>query len=246
MLAHVIWGEQSPFRIFLLTLYARHEVVFFRLTYRLMNTRIINNSLVKWLFYVLLVYQVAQWGITGTPVCPEDIEQFIESIGPTRIAVGPCRCRTANRACDHALETDIVIRTGFGIWRDLFNKEYREINASETVGILKKSHEQGMAQIAFKHMDIGTNENYFVICNCCADGCMPLLALQFYGPDKYPFHKGNRRAFLQSAACTGCGTCVDYCVFSARSVMGGKARIGECFGCGLCASHCPSGASRMV
>jgi heterodisulfide reductase subunit A-like polyferredoxin len=75
---------------------------------------------------------------------------------------------------------------------------------------------------------------------------MPLLALQFYGPDKYPFHKGNRRAFLQSAACTGCGTCVDYCVFSARSVMGGEARIGECFGCGLCASHCPSGASRMV
>ena len=52
LLAHVIWGEQSPFRIFLLTLYARHEVVFFRLTYRLMNTRIINNSLVKWLLAI--------------------------------------------------------------------------------------------------------------------------------------------------------------------------------------------------
>lgn len=49
MFAHVIWGEQSPFMIFLLMLYARHDIVFFRLICRLMNTRIINNSLVKWL-----------------------------------------------------------------------------------------------------------------------------------------------------------------------------------------------------
>ena len=246
MLAHVITGETSPVRLGVLKFYAKHEVTVLKVLYWLLNSRIIQNRLVGELVYWTLVVPTAKWAITGTPVAPPDIESFIRSLQPSRIAVGPCRCRLAHGACDHTLETDIVIKQGFGIWTDLFPEDYREISTDEAIELCRQLHGQGLSQITYRFLDIGTNENYFVICNCCKDGCMPLLSLDFYGPDRYPFHRGTRRSAVDETKCLGCSTCMEVCPFGARKIVEGKAVVGDCFGCGLCTSHCPNGASILI
>jgi ferredoxin len=49
---------------------------------------------------------------------------------------------------------------------------------------------------------------------------------------------------VDSAKCTGCGTCVDVCPSSAISMVDGVAVINpdDCVECGSCASECPSEA----
>ena len=243
---HVISGETSPLRLGVLKFYAKREVRLLGLLYRIMQTRAIDNRFVRELLYWTLVVPMARWAVTGTPIAPQDLEEFIASLEPGVFAVGPCRCRLAHHACDHPLETDIVIKQGVGIWRELFADDYREISGVEALELCRGYHEQGLAQITYRFMDIGANENNFVICNCCKDGCMPLLALDLYGPERYPFHRGLRRAMVDNALCEGCGTCVEACPFGARKVVGQVSVIDECFGCGLCASLCPEGASTMA
>ena len=44
-------------------------------------------------------------------------------------------------------------------------------------------------------------------------------------------------------ACTGCGTCVETCIFEAISIKDGKAvHSAQCRGCGRCERYCPNGA----
>jgi ferredoxin len=237
-------GETSPIRLGILKFYAKREVKLLALLYRLLNSRLIGNRLIRELVYWILVVPTARWAVTGTPVAPQDLEEFVTSLSPGRIAIGPCRCRLAHGACDHPLETDIVIKQGFGIWSDLFPRDYREITAAEAVELCRGYHEKGLAQITYKFMDVGSNDNYFVVCNCCKDGCLPLLALDFYGPDKYPFHRGTRRAAVDSTKCRGCGTCIEVCPFGARELSGGVSVITECFGCGLCGRAHPTSSRK--
>jgi UDP-glucose 4-epimerase len=44
----------------------------------------------------------------------------------------------------------------------------------------------------------------------------------------------------------GCGTCLEYCVFDAISIVQGKAvHDSTCRGCGRCATRCPENAVRI-
>ena len=47
--------------------------------------------------------------------------------------------------------------------------------------------------------------------------------------------------------CEGCGTCVDYCQFSALSVVDGQVWIDResCYGCGVCVDQCPQEAMEL-
>ncbi|MHB8895585.1 MAG: 4Fe-4S dicluster domain-containing protein [Candidatus Geothermincolia bacterium] len=245
MLAHVVAGEQSQPRLWLLKLYARREVGLLRIFHRLLQSRIMRSRLAATVIYWTLAYPSARWGIVGTPVSPGELSEFFESA--SRVAVGPCRCRLAHGACGHPIETDIVVRTGFPVWTGLFPEDYREITAAAAIDICTDSHGRGMAQIAYAHLDAGDGGSYFVMCNCCSDGCLPLLAMRFYGGARYPMHRGKLRAFVEDGRCQGCGKCVDACVFGARSLKAdGLAAVNGCYGCGLCVTFCPSGASALV
>ena len=245
MLGHVIAYENSAVRLWLLRLYARHEVFILSVMYRIVKSPVMRRSLARQALFYTLAYPSARWGITGTPRAPAELESFFE--GASRIAVGPCRCRTAHGACEHPLRTDIVVRTGFGVWRDVFDTDFEEITAAEALEICTDCHQQGMAQISYAHLDLGTGGSTFVMCNCCGDGCLPLLARSHYGEERYPFHKGIMRTYVETDRCGGCGECVSYCVFGARAIgPDSKARVEGCHGCGLCVSHCPSGAASYV
>jgi NAD-dependent dihydropyrimidine dehydrogenase PreA subunit len=49
---------------------------------------------------------------------------------------------------------------------------------------------------------------------------------------------------INSAKCTGCGTCLEFCPQGAISLRDGKAEINQrnCIECGMCLQVCPAGA----
>jgi electron transport complex protein RnfB len=53
---------------------------------------------------------------------------------------------------------------------------------------------------------------------------------------------------LDSAACAGCGTCVERCQMEALRLEQEKAALdpSRCIGCGLCISTCPTDSLTLV
>ncbi len=187
------------------------------------------------------------FGYAGDTARPVPIPQMLELIdgldGP--IAVGPCRCRTAHGACDHPLETDIVIRTGVDAWTRAFPHEYRLIDKEEAKGIVAACGELGMWPMVFVHCPV-SERNEYVICNCCVCGCVPYMLNRELGQRCYPLLSGDYVAETDPTACCGHGACVDACPFGVRALVDGQAQLVEaCFGCGVCVAACPEGAITM-
>jgi MinD superfamily P-loop ATPase len=83
----------------------------------------------------------------------------------------------------------------------------------------------------------------YALCNCCLDGCLPLMNRQAYR--NYRFIRGTQVAQVDADRCTACGTCAEVCTFGAREADG-SLDVRHCYSCGLCADACPAGAVTMV
>lgn len=248
-LTSLISAEYSPFRLFLLRLFAKYiEVPLLHLSYLACrgNLDFLSKfSLTRWLLIYPIAYPFGHWSDTGKPVPEEELEKMIASLeGP--IAVGPCRCRIGHRNCPHPIETDIVIRTGTSVWLESFPDEYRGIEKEEAKRIIRDCASQGLFHMVFMHCLIGDAVNEYVICNCCTDGCVPYILNRTLGQKIYPLIKGEWKACVNVDECKVCGECVRVCPFGARAFINNKPEVLDCFGCGLCARACPSGASKMV
>lgn len=248
LLGHIITGEYGPVRLFFMKVFARYiEVPLLHLSYMACVGRLrflSRFSLTRLLIVYPIAYPFGHWGDTGRPVPVDELLKMVDEL-PGKIAVGPCRCRIGHKACDHPLETDIVIRTGADVWLEAFPHKYRVIDKEETKGIIGDCAERGMFHVVFMHCLVGGAVNEYVICNCCTDGCVPYILNRRLGQTIFPLEKGERRATVKTEECERCGTCVRVCPFSARRLDHGVPRVLECYGCGLCASNCPSGATRM-
>jgi ferredoxin len=272
-LVHAITGEHSRLRRWTLYVFARYlEMPLLRWGYELLRGRY-RRAGANWLVRGILRWAVAApfgyAGDTARPVPATEVGRFIDALEGA-LAVGPCRCRTAARACDHPVETDIVIRTGVEAWTQAFPGEYRLIGKEEAKGIVAQCAELGMWPMVFVHCPVhehggetapshlpslpeatggvgsqGSNE--YVICNCCTCGCVPFILNRELGQRAYPLLRGEFVAETDLARCAGHGACVEACPFEVRAVEDGKARLVEtCFGCGVCVAACPERAIAMV
>ncbi len=245
--AHLVAGEHSPARLFLLRVFARWvEVPLLRLTYEACVGRLRFLTAVPALKGLLawgVAYPFSRWGDTGRPVPHSRLTEYLEGL-EGEIAVGPCRCRIGHRACGHPLETDIVIRTGTRVWLKSFPRDYRLISREEARGIVDECARLGLFHMVFLHCMLGGAVNEYVICNCCTDGCVPYIAHRTFGQERFRLVKGEWRAVVDADRCSGCGRCVELCPFEARRVVGGVSRVGDCYGCGLCEA-CERGATSM-
>jgi Pyruvate/2-oxoacid:ferredoxin oxidoreductase delta subunit len=81
------------------------------------------------------------------------------------------------------------------------------------------------------------------ICNCCKD-CCDTLGLWRSGTLPL-INSTYHLSMIDPEACTGCGTCVDWCPTDAITLNAeGLAERGEdaCLGCGVCSRFCPEEA----
>jgi Pyruvate/2-oxoacid:ferredoxin oxidoreductase delta subunit len=247
-LVHVITGENSRLRRWGLYLFARYlEMPLLYFGYHLLRgryRRLGANRLVRAIMSWGVVAPFGYAGDTARPMPASEVLRLIDAQeGP--IAVGPCRCRAAHRACDHPLETDIVIRTGVEAWTRAFPSDYRLIDKEEAKSIVTECHRLGLWHMVFVHCPVN-RENEYVICNCCTCGCVPYILNRELGQRMYPLLRGEYMARVDTDRCAGHGACVDACPFDAWALVDGEAtQVGECFGCGRCVAACPEHAIVM-
>jgi ferredoxin len=246
-LSDVFVAEESRFRQRLLKFYARFEVQLLAFFYWLLNRPFMSNPWIRKFFYYALAKFMAERAIVGQVMTLEEMEDFIHELPDgSQIAVGPCRCRLATHACDHPLETDIVILTGTPIWLELFPRDYRIIDKEEALRIVRDCNQQGLVQMLDRHMYFKGSTNYFVICNCCRCSCLPIIGYRIFKEDGYHYIPSTYRSVVDLNLCRGCGICVEACPFGERRLSGEKAAVMTCQGCGLCVKYCPNNANAMV
>lgn len=245
MLGHVVIGETSLFRRMMLYIFARYiEVPLLRISYHFLRgkwKKIGDIKLFRRLMGFFLAKPFGYLGDTARPVPYAYILQYIDEIdGP--IAVGPCRCRMGHKACDHPMETDIVLRTGYNAWMRAFPKQYRTISKEEAKKIITQTHHLNMFHMVFIHCPINLYNEY-VVCNCCTCGCVPYIINRELTQINFPLIDGYFMAITNRNRCKGCEQCVKICPFDARSILNGRSRTSSnCFGCGLCYYVCPEQA----
>ncbi len=248
LMGHLVIGEQSRIRKYLLYIFAKYiEVPLLRTCYFLFRGKwksIGDKKLFRIIGKYILARPFGYLGDSARPVPYAELTDFIDQIdGP--MAVGPCRCRMGHKGCEHPLETDIVFRTGYNAWTRAFPKEYRQIEKEEAKAIVTRCHGLGMFHMVFIHCPVNLYNEY-VICNCCTCGCVPYIINRELGQLNYPLIDGYFLAVTDRKKCTGHGACVAVCPFDARILKNGKGITGaNCFGCGLCSYACPENAITM-
>ncbi|NPV58526.1 MAG: 4Fe-4S binding protein [Actinobacteria bacterium] len=246
------WGdifiaEESPLRLFLLKRYAWMEVRLLAFFYWLLRRPFMAGKAANRFFYYALAKFAGEHMVAGQVMTLEEMLDFIDGLPEeSRVAVGPCRCRLATHACDHPLETDIVILSGTDIWLDLFPRDYHVISKEEAKRRVRECYEMGLVPMLDRHMYFRGTANYFVICNCCKCACLPIWAYRTYKKAGYHYIPSAYRSVVDLDKCEGCGTCVEVCAFEERRLTGGKAEVLACQGCGLCVKNCPNQANRML
>jgi NAD-dependent dihydropyrimidine dehydrogenase PreA subunit len=159
------------------------------------------------------------------------------------ISLRNCECRLTYKNCDKPLKTCLAI----GDFSDELVERgvAEEIPFEEARKVLQLANEHGLVHQAL-YTDWLKGE-VFDICSCCPCCCMYLRTFLNFGV-RHHIAKSGFVAMVDLDKCTGCGVCLERCVFHARKLEDGKSVVVEenCQGCGLCTTTCSAGASRLV
>jgi NAD-dependent dihydropyrimidine dehydrogenase PreA subunit len=249
LLGH-IYDEDSKTRQFLLKGYAWKEVELLKILFFLSRQPIMKRSWFRKPFYYLFAHFLGTRGVVCMAATLDETFEFINDLPDEyKIAVGPCRCRVGNRNCNHEIMTDIVIRSTAKIWyEDLFPKDYRIITKEEAKEICRRSRSDGMIQCIDRHMYFHKSENFFVVCNCCRESCVPIIAYRIFKDEPYTFLPSRSVVKVDSMRCKACGKCVAACPFDEREQKEGHGfvTVHNCQGCGLCVDVCTEGTNSMI
>lgn len=258
-LVHIVTGENSRIRRWSLYLFARYlEMPLLAWGYHLLRGRYRRLGSNRWVRALLSWGVAAPFGYAGDTARPMPTPQVLQLIdeleGP--IAVGPCRCRAAHRACDHPLETDLVIRTGVEAWTHAFPDEYRLISKQEAKGIVSNCRELGLWQMVFVHCPVHAHRH--------EEAPSAQREVDDYRARSGSVHDSGSRVDLQDHApleneyvicnCCTCG-CVPYLLNHdlgqhvyplLRGAYVAQTDLSRCTGHGDCVAACPFGMRALA
>jgi len=89
------------------------------------------------------------------------------------------------------------------------------------------------------------NGHFMTLCHCCPCCCVVSTAKYATKLIRDIFQRMEGiKVNLNRVICTGCGQCLEVCIFDARKLIDGKAIIDQnkCLGCGRCEMKCPNEA----
>jgi len=174
----------------------------------------------------------------------QTVEEIINKFDD--IAVGYCFCRQRRGLLEKPCGTDAPTLNCF-----TFGKSARhtvaqgfakKVSKEEALKIMQEAENAGLIHKAF-HPGSRESKQETSICNCCKDCCD---TLRLWRSGTLPLI--NSTYFLSVVdhdACTGCGTCVEWCPTDAIVLNDeGLAQRDKsaCLGCGVCSRFCPEEA----
>ena len=150
----------------------------------------------------------------------------------------PCNCRAMWGNCSHSHSVCLRFENDRNIgW---------ELTPERAVRILHQADSEGLMHTAYTN----SRHGHHGICNCCADCCFPILAVERLGAaELWPVRR--HLAAVDPEACRGCRDCLSRCPFGALTMPKGIDRTPQldahaCRGCGLCSTGCPRNAITML
>ncbi|MFC2169528.1 4Fe-4S binding protein [Acidobacteriota bacterium] len=155
-------------------------------------------------------------------------------------ALTECECRIHYKRCENPVDICLMIN-------DAADKYVREgkaryVSINEAKNILKHANDRGLV-----HLTIYNPDQYvYSLCSCCSCCCHDLQLLSVFGRRDLISHS-EYITQTKMDICAHCGTCVERCIFGARSWKDDKMSYAAdaCYGCGLCVTQCPSNAIVM-
>jgi ferredoxin len=174
-----------------------------------------------------------QWVLPG--------EQVLEILKNARsFALADCICRTHYSRCSKPRDVCFLIDELSD--KVVGHNKARRITLAEASEILKKADEHGLVHMTL-HMP---DRKIYALCSCCACCCHDLQLILDYNRRDLVV-KSDYIAVTNQKRCTGCGRCIERCVFGARALCDGVIEFDAmaCLGCGLCVSTCPEKATEM-
>lgn len=187
-------------------------------------------------------------GSTAMPISV--VEHFINQAGH-HVIIDFCPCRRSFGCKDFPIDRGCLF-IGEGA-REIGPQVGRHVGREEALAYLREGTEMGLVpvigRIDFDAVMTGVSkpDRLMTICQCCP--CCCLTTSLHYAS------RGVRDIIMRlegvevkvTEDCTGCGACVEACIFKQMRIANGRAVVGEeCKGCGRCAAACEEGAIRIT
>jgi len=162
------------------------------------------------------------------------------------IAVGRCFCRQRRSLLGDPCDTEAPNLNCFTFGKSARHTSAqgfaKKITKEEAIKIMKEAENAGLIHKAY-HPGSRESSPETSICNCCKDCCD---GMELWRNGTLPMINSTYHlSVIDEEACSGCGTCVEWCPTDAIVLnTAGVARRDEsaCLGCGVCSRFCPDEA----
>ena len=128
----------------------------------------------------------------------------------------------------------------------------RHVTREESLQHLREASDMGLVSVIGKFkgdalaLGVRDHSRLMTVCHCCSCCCVSTSLHLASREARDIMTKLEGLSVSVGEECTGCGKCVEVCIFKQISVENKRAVIGdECKGCGRCAMVCKAGAVKI-
>jgi len=196
-------------------------------------------------FTYIPVYEGVE--VSGGTALPASIVEHFINEACHHVILNYCLCRKGLDCGNYDVDLGCIF-LGDGA-REIDPEVGRHVDRTEALAHHRRGVAAGLAPVVGKvkidaiGLGVKKHGRLMTICHCCP--CCCLTGGVHHAPrdvrDILVRLEGVRVEV--NGDCSGCGECVEACIFKQISLTGGRAVVGEeCKGCGRCAALCPEDA----